>query len=303
VRDHSYARYSLGPNADGVEGKGCRCEICRGAAREYRKKDQIREVPAYVTATAAREHVAWLSTQGVGLKQVAKISGVSQGAMWKLVYGKRQPDGSQIPSKRIRPATAEKILAVTPSDGADGSLVPAGPVWADVRRLLSRGWTKRAIARGIGQDGCGLQLGEDWVQRRNVAAVHALLDLPVPDDVGAAWSARHKATVEADPEPVKGYDDRDQFILEMAVLLEQRADQSDWRKRRACRGKPPWMFFPQRGDVETLEAAKAVCSTCPVAEQCLEANLDQREGIFGGLSDRQRRVLRRERELEETPAA
>lgn len=324
VREHgTYACYSFGPEPGGDTSKGCRCDPCRAAVRDYERERRRRAEPAYVSATPAREHVAWLSTQGVGLKQVAKMAGVSHGSLWKLVYGKRHADGSQVPSKRIRPEAAAAILAVTPSAGAGGSRVPAGPVWADVQSLLARGWTKSKISAAIGQNGRGLQLGAELVTRRNAAAIRALLDQPVPTDVGRAWSAHHRAAAESvepedreqrlrddarraeatnrqrryrdgeDYEPVP-MDDIDVLFTEMAEVLEHRIDQAAWRHRRACKGKPAWMFFPSRGDTKTLQAAKAVCATCPVSAECLSANLAVPDGVFGGTSGKERRDLRRE---------
>jgi WhiB family redox-sensing transcriptional regulator len=177
-----------------------------------------------------------------------------------------------------------------------GSRVPAGPVWDDVHRLLGRGWTKRAIAKAIGQTHA-LQIGEEVVTRRNANAIRALLDQPVPEDVGAAWSIRHRTDHadddQAEPDPPV-YDDRDRVTLALVELLEARIDEAHWRARAACRNKPKWMFFPQRGDQETVRAAKAVCGTCPVSAECLAANLGERDGVYGGLSGRERRDLRSE---------
>lgn len=292
MREHgTFACYKFGPTG-GDHRRGCRCDPCRAANTAYYYVRKRRVAPPYVSATPAREHLAWLATRGVGLKTVAKVSGVSQGALWKLMYGKRRPDGTQRPSKRIRPDTASKILAVTPADGAGGSRVPAGPVWDDVNRLLARGWTKRAIARAIGSGTeNGLQIGGQVVTRRNARAIRALLDRPVPADVGRAWSAHHQANAESEPESaplVPG----DEVTLRLVELLEARIDENPWRRRAACAGKPPWLFFPTRGDHATLVAAKAVCATCPVSRECLAANLHERDGVYGGLSGRERRDMR-----------
>lgn len=65
-----------------------------------------------------------------------------------------------------------------------------------------------------------------------------------------------------------------------------------WRQFGACRGKPQEWFYPERGD-STAEA-KAMCGICPVMQQCREWGLKhERIGIWGGLSERERRRLRR----------
>jgi len=68
-----------------------------------------------------------------------------------------------------------------------------------------------------------------------------------------------------------------------------------WRDSAACRGLDVDIFFPASDD--DAGPAKAVCATCPVREQCLEWALASRQedGIWGGLTDTERRRLRRRR--------
>jgi len=70
-----------------------------------------------------------------------------------------------------------------------------------------------------------------------------------------------------------------------------------WQKNGNCRGMNPDFFFPERG--ASTKEAKAVCVGCPVKEQCLEYALRNSEkfGIWGGLSERERRRIRRTRRL------
>jgi WhiB family redox-sensing transcriptional regulator len=72
-----------------------------------------------------------------------------------------------------------------------------------------------------------------------------------------------------------------------------------WMERGACRRSdiPIDLFFPGRGDRDALRAAKAVCGSCPVTAECLTYALDmhERDGVWGGLSGRERRNLRRRR--------
>ena len=65
-----------------------------------------------------------------------------------------------------------------------------------------------------------------------------------------------------------------------------------WQSRAACAGAPTPMFFPERG--EQTKHAKAVCKSCPVRVDCLTTALDENEkfGIFGGTSERERKVMR-----------
>lgn len=64
-----------------------------------------------------------------------------------------------------------------------------------------------------------------------------------------------------------------------------------------CLGVDPELFFPERG--ASTREAKGVCRGCVVREDCLERALVESEkfGIWGGLSERERRRIRRQRTL------
>lgn len=72
-------------------------------------------------------------------------------------------------------------------------------------------------------------------------------------------------------------------------------DPSTWMDDAACARVDPDLFFPERG--ERTDLAKAVCFGCPVREECLEYALanNEKHGVWGGLSERQRRTLRSKR--------
>ena len=67
-----------------------------------------------------------------------------------------------------------------------------------------------------------------------------------------------------------------------------------WTVHGACRGVDTDLFFPTRGN--DASQAKAVCATCPVVDECLDYALrtHQTVGVWGGCSERERRVMRRE---------
>ncbi|MFI0515829.1 WhiB family transcriptional regulator [Streptomyces sp. WSLK1-5] len=70
------------------------------------------------------------------------------------------------------------------------------------------------------------------------------------------------------------------------------------RPRAACVDEDPELFFPI-GDTGPallqIEEAKAVCRRCPLIESCLESALERGEaaGVWGGLSEKERRSLKR----------
>jgi WhiB family redox-sensing transcriptional regulator len=70
-----------------------------------------------------------------------------------------------------------------------------------------------------------------------------------------------------------------------------------WQEYANCLGVDPDLFFPERG--ASTREAKEVCRGCVVREQCLEYAITHSEkfGIWGGLSERERRRIRRERAL------
>ncbi len=66
-----------------------------------------------------------------------------------------------------------------------------------------------------------------------------------------------------------------------------------WQERALCAQTDPEAFFPEKGG--STREAKRVCTGCEVRSECLEYALehDERFGIWGGLSERERRKLKR----------
>ena len=66
-----------------------------------------------------------------------------------------------------------------------------------------------------------------------------------------------------------------------------------WQDSALCAETDPEIFFPEKGG--STREAKKVCMACPVRTECLEYALehDERFGIFGGLSERERRRITR----------
>jgi len=86
-------------------------------------------------------------------------------------------------------------------------------------------------------------------------------------------------------------------------IVESDSDESSWQLQANCLGVDPDLFFPERG--ASTKEAKAVCRGCTVREDCLEYALANGEkfGIWGGLSERERRRIRRQRALARAAAA
>ncbi|MEZ5376302.1 MAG: WhiB family transcriptional regulator [Acidimicrobiales bacterium] len=79
---------------------------------------------------------------------------------------------------------------------------------------------------------------------------------------------------------------------------KQLALDTTWQEFSNCLGVDPDLFFPERG--ASTREAKEVCRGCVVRGDCLEFALANGEkfGIWGGMSERERRRIRRQRALE-----
>lgn len=78
------------------------------------------------------------------------------------------------------------------------------------------------------------------------------------------------------------------------------AENDTWRVDAACAGTSPVLFFPvgtTGAAIDQIESAKVVCRTCPVQGPCLEYALltNQDSGVWGGLAEEERRILRKQR--------
>lgn len=71
------------------------------------------------------------------------------------------------------------------------------------------------------------------------------------------------------------------------------ADPAPWKADGSCGqiGPADAVFFP--GKSGSTQAAKRVCSRCPVKEQCLQYAIDNdiREGVWGGTTEQERAKL------------
>lgn len=75
----------------------------------------------------------------------------------------------------------------------------------------------------------------------------------------------------------------------------------DWRREASCLNHDPEIWFPvQRADGYGVDKAKRICGACPVRSQCLTFALENPficglplKGIWGGLTEKERRLLRR----------
>ena len=86
----------------------------------------------------------------------------------------------------------------------------------------------------------------------------------------------------------------------LASSLALGAADYSWRDQALCRDTDPELFFPVGTTgiaLVQIERAKQVCGECGVRAECLDFALgtNQDSGIWGGLSEEERRVIRRQR--------
>jgi WhiB family redox-sensing transcriptional regulator len=142
------------------------------------------------------------------------------------------------------------------------------------------------------------EAGERYRERSAAAAL---------EDAATAFLAEHAAMDEAE-EP-----DSDEHEAEVVSLLDRQPaarpaepvwltllrpsapveGELAWQADALCAQTDPEAFFPEKGG--STRDAKKVCSSCTVRSECLEYALenDERFGIWGGLSERERRRLRK----------
>ncbi|MEV8033952.1 hypothetical protein [Streptomyces sp. NPDC086182] len=143
-RPHGNAKYHL---------ENCRCPTCCKAARDYdnnrRRAIAYGRWQPFVDAEPVRQHVRALGEFGIGWIRAAKLAGVSTGGVSKILYGDR-PRGLA-PTKRVRPETALKLLAVEPTLDNLGARVAINGTGTRRRlqALVAKGWPQTELARRL----------------------------------------------------------------------------------------------------------------------------------------------------------
>jgi len=90
---------------------------------------------------------------------------------------------------------------------------------------------------------------------------------------------------------------RELQLITNVDLIDTAEDEDEgelsWQERALCAQTDPEAFFPEKGG--STREAKKVCVGCDVRSECLEYALahDERFGIWGGLSERERRKLKK----------
>lgn len=168
-----------------------------------------------------------------------------------------------------------------------GVRVDASPVKQHVRALLDAGMTYEQIADAAELGPNTVRYIQDRARVTPETAERILSLEPVVDSPPVSPTRLERATTLSREDTF-----RDRDAEQLAATEEQLGD---WRARAECRTTDTAVFFQPRG--ASVEDAREICRRCPVRSECLDYAVatHQRYGMWGGLSERQRRNLRRTR--------
>jgi WhiB family redox-sensing transcriptional regulator len=236
------------------------CNTC------YQRDRREGHVEPMASAEPARDAIAVLVIAGWGYGEISRAANIDRSLISHIMRGRQF----------IQHKTREAICGIDP--GTREQFRRTG--WSAERRA------KQASPRSGETRSAAMKAS--WARRKAKAAEipeAALVKptrialLPVPDP---GWTTQRPP--DSVPMP-------DNYLVGKVGHIE--ADEQDWRDEAICAGTDAEEFFPEKGG--TTRYAKAICIPCPVRAECLRYALDhdERFGIWGGLSERERRALKR----------
>lgn len=164
---------------------GCRCDPCRQANTDYgrtwdrRRRRQSYGIetiePRFADTTEAREHLLWLSANGVGRRTIANATGLSSTTIGEIFRGRQH----------ATQRTVDLILAVGLHRAPAASRINAAPSWRLVDDLLYLGFTKVRIAREMGRNAPALRLGRDKILKTSAESIRRAWEQLIRET--AAW--------------------------------------------------------------------------------------------------------------------
>lgn len=278
-----------------------RKQVSNGTRKSKPTSDK-RKVPLSSTAARTKSAVLDLLTESSDYLEFVWDSGSSQGVFSRVneVYG-NLTDCKDIYSSDTNGRPYSKITHCVPAeqrellrkhkqevqvDGVE-TLTDLGDsgneVWSDIAEYLSGGQQLPLLAKA--------SLAE-LILIKNDLESYDLLPDGCPDTVYA--KLRHVRIVINEILNVWDMGGSAAGRNSDPLPKVSRVD-ADWGDKANCKGVDPDLFFPERG--ASTRESKEVCRGCTVREECLEFALVSGEkfGIWGGLSERERRRIRRQR--------
>ena len=207
----------------------CRCRPCMdantAAGRVVRRAQAFGRWQPYVDAAPVREHIAALRAHGIGLHRIARLANTSVSHI-RALAAKNQDAAS----RRVRPTTAERILAI---EITTASYAPSAPVDATGTRrrlqaLVAIGWplarlgeqldrTTAAVARSMRNP------------RVNAATARAVADLY--DQLSVKTPPQATPTEQAASNRARAYAERRGWLPPLAwddIDNDPEPDESSW---------------------------------------------------------------------------
>ena len=141
-------------------------EKARTRADELNRATTINSPNELIPVARTLEHIAWLQSQGVGVKRISRVSTVANSVLNRMIEGS---------IKRTRRSTEARILSVTPQAVSLGSRMRADETIVLLERLVTAGYTRTFIARALGAKTHALQIAKSaTITVRHAKEVHAL---------------------------------------------------------------------------------------------------------------------------------
>ncbi|MCV2489779.1 helix-turn-helix domain containing protein [Geodermatophilus sp. YIM 151500] len=246
---HPQARHRHGTRAAYVKDR-CRCADCTAAntaaSRTATRERTYGRWQPYVDAGPVRDHIAALRAAGTGVVRIAQLAGPSVRYLRELA---EHSHGDTLGTRRVRPSTATRILAIGINDTSrtPHSRVDATGTRRRLQALIAIGWPAELLAAHLGRRPNSLHrsmTGESVTAStaHDVATLYQRLwDVPSPRLTGgqraAADAARAHAATQGWQPPLAWDDiDTDPTPPAPATRLPQRDDIDEIAVERALAG-------------------------------------------------------------------
>lgn len=175
----------------------CHCPECRRANRDLNRRWSRTKAmvahgmaePPWRDAEPVRQHIRDLTAAGIGVPSIQRMSGVSKAVLARLIYGR--PERGEAPSRKIRPANADRLLAIPVPEPTDNAVIDATGTRRRLQALVAMGWSGAELMRRIGIIGTDFPkiLGRDQILVRTERKIRALYDRlwDVPPPSSTRW--------------------------------------------------------------------------------------------------------------------
>jgi WhiB family redox-sensing transcriptional regulator len=239
------------------------CHMC------YERERLAGNVPGLVPAASARDHIIKLIGAGWNYREIARAARMDRSLIAFIVNGRQ----------KINADTAFRICCVDPLRLLDFKAAPETPQAAKARaRKAADAMTPQARRE---------RARKAWETRRaKIAETQRRRE---------AQQRRWAAELEQRQLAKAQRAETDLLVLALRIALFG-DDDEDWRDRAVCAQVDPDLWFPEKGG--STREAKQLCLSCPVRAQCLDFAMahEERFGIWGGRSERERRRMEKEQE-------